>query len=79
MDYREKILDLLSEKYGWEKEKIINTKDFQELGLDSLSLYSIVSEIEEILDIKIDTNDITEINSPIKIINYVEKIKFKEE
>lgn len=78
MDYREQIIDFLSEKYGWEKEKVLSTKNFQDLGLDSLSLYSIISDIEEMLDIKIDTNDITEINSPIKLINYVEKIKLEE-
>lgn len=75
MDYRKQILDFLSEKHGWEKEKVLSTKNFQDLGLDSLSLYSIISDIEKMLDIKIDTNDITEINSPIKLIDYVEKIK----
>lgn len=78
MDYREQIIDFLSEKYGWEKDKIFTTTNFQELGLDSLSLYSIITDIEEMLDIKIDTNDITEINSPIKLINYVEKVKFEK-
>ena len=47
MDYKNEIIKMLRDKYGWSEEEIINTDDFQELGLDSLSVYSLITDIEE--------------------------------
>jgi len=66
------IMKLMSDKYGWTTEEIENATDFEELGLDSLSLYSLVTDCEKEFDIKVDTDDITQINTPEKFISYLE-------
>ncbi len=68
---REQLIQFMSERYGWSEEEIINAKSFEELGLDSLSLYSLVTDCEEEYNITIDTDDMTEIDTPEKFINYI--------
>lgn len=68
---KETMIGFLSDKYGWTAEEIEAAEDFEQLGLDSLSLYSLVDECEEKFGIHIDTDDITEINTPEKLIRYV--------
>lgn len=70
---KEEFNNMLSEKYGWSTQQILEANDFEELGLDSLSLYSLVSEVEEKYNINIDTDDITDINTPSKFIGYIDK------
>lgn len=71
MDIREKLTGFLSERYGWTIEEIKNAESFEALGLDSLSLYSLVTECEEKFGVKVDTDDMTEIDTPEKFINYL--------
>ena len=52
-------------------EEAIEKDDFEQLGLDSLSLYSLVDDAEQKFNVEIDTDDITEINSITKIFNYI--------
>ncbi|MFQ8988757.1 MAG: acyl carrier protein, partial [Intestinibacter sp.] len=58
-------------RYGITKEEAIEKDDFEQLGLDSLSLYSLVDDAEQKFNVEIDTDDITEINSITKIFNYI--------
>ena len=37
-----RIVEILYEKYGWTREEIFEKDDFEALGMDSLSLYSLV-------------------------------------
>ena len=46
--------------------------------MDSLSVYSLITDIEEMTGFKFDTNDITEVSSPSKIFSYLDK-NFKKE
>lgn len=73
MEYKDKLVELLSDKYGWTEEKIMSAKDFQELGMDSLSVYSLITDIEDMTGFKFETNDITEVSSPMKILEYMDK------
>ena len=54
----------ICERYGITKEEAIEKDDFEQLGLDSLSLYSLVDDAEQKFNI-------TEINSITKIFNYI--------
>lgn len=78
MEYKDKLVELLSDKYGWTEEKIMSAKDFQELGMDSLSVYSLITDIEDMTGFKFETNDITEVSSPMKILEYMDK-NFKKD
>ena len=68
---KEKLMQFLSERYGWTEDEIENSQSFEDLGLDSLSLYSLVTDCEEKFGVKIDTDDMTEIDTPEKFITYV--------
>lgn len=68
---KKQLVQFLSERYGWTEEEIATAQNFEELGLDSLSLYSLVTDCEERFGIKIDTDDMTEIDAPEKFINYI--------
>ncbi len=68
---REQLIQFFSERYGWTADEIETAASFEELGLDSLSLYSLVTDCEETFNVKIDTDDITEIDTPEKFIGYV--------
>jgi phosphopantetheine attachment domain protein len=78
MEYKDKLVELLSDKYGWTEEKIMSAEDFQELGMDSLSVYSLITDIEDMTGFKFETNDITEVSSPMKILEYMDK-NFKKD
>lgn len=67
----EKLLAFLSDRYGWTKAEIETAESFEALGLDSLSLYSLVTDCEKEFGIKIETDDMTEIDTPTKFINYI--------
>lgn len=71
MDIKETLIAFLSERYGWSEKEILEAKSFEDLGLDSLNLYSLVTDCEEKFKIKFDTDDMTEIDSPEKFIKYV--------
>ena len=73
MEHKDKLVELLSDKYGWTEEKIMSAEDFQELGMDSLSVYSLITDIEDMTGFKFETNDITEVSSPMKILEYMDK------
>ncbi len=56
----------------------MSAEDFQELGMDSLSVYSLITDIEDMTGFKFETNDITEVSSPMKILEYMDK-NFKKD
>ena len=78
MEYKDKLVELLSDKYGWTEEKIMSAEDFQELGMDSLSVHPLITDIEDMTGFKFETNDITEVSSPMKILEYMDK-NFKKD
>lgn len=66
-------LEFLSARYGETTEKIKEANSFGEIGLDSLSLFSLLEDIEETYQIKIDTDDLTEIDTVEKMYCHIEK------
>lgn len=73
MDVEEEIIQLLMNKYGWTREEVMNSDNFEELGLDSLTIYSLITECETKFQVQLDIDDITDINSAIKFIDYVKE------
>jgi len=69
-----KFTDFVCSRYGLQREEAIKKNSFEELGLDSLTLYSIVGEVEKEFQVIIDTDDITEINTLSSMYNYVTKL-----
>lgn len=67
------LVDFICDRFGFEKQEVIDKDSFEELGLDSLTLYSIVSKVETMYSIQIDTDDITEINTVSNMYRYISK------
>ncbi|SDY57750.1 MULTISPECIES: acyl carrier protein [Lachnospiraceae] len=68
---KEKLINFIADRYGWDENEMLSVESFEELGLDSLSLYSLVTDTEDEFNVKFDTNDLTLIDSPKKFIEYV--------
>lgn len=73
MEVKEIILDLLSERYGWTREEILSAQRFDDLSLDSLSIYSLIEECENIFNISIQPEDISDVDSPERFIKFIEE------
>lgn len=57
MESEARIVDLLVEKYGVEKDRISPDATMTDLGLDSLSVAELVFDIEDAFDIEIGLED----------------------
>lgn len=71
MDMKEKLTEYLSERYGWTQAEIETAESFEALGLDSLSLYALVTDCEAAFGVKVETDDLTEIDTPKKFIDHL--------
>ncbi|WP_297956624.1 acyl carrier protein [uncultured Ruminococcus sp.] len=69
IDY-DKFVGMICERFGIDTEEAKKMDSFETMGIDSLTLYSIVSQVESELGIRIDTNDITQVNSLSKLYDY---------
>ena len=57
MGSQTRIVELLVEKYGVEKDRISPDAAMSNLGLDSLSVAELVFDIEDLFEIQIDPED----------------------
>ena len=54
----EKVQEIIAEELGIDKDEITNDTDFEnDLKADSLDVFQIISEIEDELDVEIDTDE----------------------
>lgn len=68
----EKIQDIIVEELGTDKDDIQLTTNIQEdLDADSLDLFTIINEIEDEFDVKIETEE--GISTVQDLVTYVEK------
>jgi acyl carrier protein len=76
MEVKERIINLLSDKLGYDKTEIKEEHNFvTDLGTDSLDMVEIIMGIEEEFGLKIDDNDIGEIKTVKDLIKKVEKMR----
>lgn len=74
MNYND-FLEFLSERYGESVDRIKEINSFGELGLDSLSLFSLIQDIEEKYNIELPVDDLTEIDTVEKMYEYISDLK----
>ena len=67
----EELTDFICDRYGVDSAELTAKDDFESLGFDSLTIYSIVDEVEKRFKVSIDTDDITQINSLSGLYSYV--------
>ena len=64
-------LNFLSDRFGVDTKELEETDNFGELGVDSLSLFNMITDIEEEFKISIDVDDMTEVDSVKKMYKYI--------
>ena len=64
-------LKFLSDRFGVDTKELEETDSFSELGVDSLSLFNMITDIEEEFKISIDIDDMTEVDSVSKMYKYI--------
>ena len=73
----EEYVDYLSKRFEIPIENIGPGSEFTgDLGLDSLSLYSLIEDLERDYDIGVDLSDIVELRTVEKIYNYIDERYF---
>jgi len=72
MDYLEKIKDIVAEKLGVEKEKIIPEASFiDDLGADSLDTVELIMKMEEEFGIEIPDEEAEKLRTVGDVIEYL--------
>jgi len=70
----EKIRDIIAEQMGVAKDSITEeTKFQQDLNADSLDIFQIVSELEDIFDMEFDSDDASNIVTVGDAVKHIEK------
>ena len=64
-------LNFLSDRFGMDTKELEETDNFGELGVDSLSLFNMITDIEEEFKISIDVDHMTEVDSVKKMYKYI--------
>lgn len=75
METKERIMNLLADKLGYERCEIKEEQDLvTELGIDSLDMVEIIMGIEEEFGLKIDDKEVEGIKTVEDLIKKVENI-----
>jgi len=75
----EKIRDVIAEQMGISKDSIaLNTKFKDDLNADSLDIFQIISELEEIFGMEFNNDDAENIKSVGDAAEYIKKALNKE-
>ena len=70
----EKIRDIITEQMGIAKEKITPETTFaDDLGADSLDIFQIISELEEVFDMEFSNEDAEKIRTVGDAAEYIKK------
>lgn len=72
----EEVKKLMVDNLGLEADQITEDTEFKkDLNIDSLDLFELVSEVEEIYDIEIAAEDLENIVSVKNLVDYIEAKK----
>jgi acyl carrier protein len=66
----DKIKEIIVEELGKDEAEVQLTTTFEELDADSLDLFQIINEIEDVLDVKIESED--GLKTVKDLVDYVE-------
>lgn len=69
----EDFLAFLSDRFGVDTATLEITNSFGELGVDSLSLFNLITDLEDEFHIQIEIEDMTEVDSVKKMYEYISK------
>jgi len=73
VDTNNKIVDIVVEKLGIDKDIVTPTATFQDLGADSLDVVEIIMKLEEQFGIEIKDEDAENMGSMDDVVTYIHK------
>lgn len=75
METKERIINLLAEKLGYEKAEINENQDLiNDLGIDSLDMVEIIMGVEEEFGLRIDDKEVDGIKTVEDLIKKVDEL-----
>lgn len=75
MSVEQRVIDIVSDHFAYEKEKITSdTKFIEDIGADSLDIVEFVMELEEEFDIQIPDDQAEKIKTVGEAIAFIEKV-----
>lgn len=69
----EKIQEIISEQMNIDKSKITENTMFEDIGADSLDIFQIITELEEIYETEFDASEADKIKSVGDAVEYLKK------
>ncbi|MFC1842145.1 acyl carrier protein [Candidatus Dependentiae bacterium] len=76
-DIQNKIIDIVSKKLSIDKEVVIKSTSFEDLGADSLDMVEIIMKLEEQFGIEISDEDAEKLSSLAQVVDYIEGLRKK--
>jgi len=71
----EKIRDIIAEQMNLDAEKVTLETTFTDLGADSLDLFQIISELEEVFEMEFDISAAEKIKTVADAVSFVQTAK----
>ena len=76
-DILNKIVDIVAKKISVDKDVVLKSKSFDELGADSLDMVEIVMKLEEQFEIEINDEDAEKLTSLDQVVDYIYNLRNK--
>lgn len=76
-DTFEKVVDIVSQKLNVDKDAVIKSTSFEELGADSLDMVEIVMKLEEQFGIEINDEDAEKLSNLQEVVTYIHGLRKK--
>jgi acyl carrier protein len=76
-DIQNKIVDIVAKKVSVDKDAVLKSKSFEELGADSLDMVEIVMKLEEQFEIEINDEDAEKLTSLDQVVEYIYNLRNK--
>lgn len=72
-----KVADIIADKLGIEKKRVIKEATLTDLGADSLDLVEIIMRMEEQFGIEINDEDAEKMNNVNEVVEYIQHKRTK--
>lgn len=76
-DTREKVIDIVAQKLNVDKDVVIKSNSFEDLGADSLDMVEIVMKLEEQFGIEINDEDAEKLSNLQEVVTYIHDLRKK--
>jgi len=76
-EIRDKIIEIVTKKLSIDRETVIKSHSFEDLGADSLDMVEIVMKLEEEFGIEINDDDAEKLTSLGQVVEYIEGLTEK--